>query len=581
MVTNSEIADLFEELADLTRIADGSSQSFRARAYQAATKTIRHLPQPVADLSEPQLRGISGIGKSTASYIREYVETGRLGRLDSLRKQYPPDFQELVRVPGLGPKRAVTLREALGVDSVDALIEALDARSVRELSGFGRKTEENLRRSIERLGWSGKERRTPILVAMKEAQRLVNDLKTLPGVDRVAYAGSLRRFRETVADLDILVATSDSGVTARLLRDRSWVGSVLAAGETKTSVLTHSGLQVDVRMVPEHQWGAALLYFTGSKEHNIRLRRLAIEQEWVLSEYALYHSETEEVIAQQTEQDIYRALGMAWVPPPIREDQGEVEESLGGRLPDLVEEGDLRGDLHVHTDMSGDGQEPLQAMLDKAVAKGLEYIAITDHAEDLAINGVGREAMLGQRHYIHRLRPEYPTLHILHGAELNIGRDGSLDYDLEFLMGYDWCVASVHSYFDLPREEQTARVITAMAHPAVDVIGHLQGRRIGRRPPIDLDIGAILEAAELTGTALEINSNLDRLDVSAEVLLQAQGRPVLFVISSDAHDTGEMDQTAWGVLQAKRGRVVRDRIANTWPADRFLDWTRTRRATSS
>lgn len=578
MTSNADIAAVFDELAALTRIADGTAQSFRARAYESAAKTIRGLPRPVAELSAADLRRVPGIGKSTASMIREYVEHGRLGRLETLRNEYPPAFQELVRIPGLGPKRAVSLRTALGVGSVDALIVALDSRTVRELPGFGRKTEENLRRAIDRLGWSGKERRTPILEAMREAQRLVADLRRLPGVDRAAYCGSLRRFRDTVADLDLLVATSDPSSVARRLVRRSWIREVIGSGDTKTSVLTHTGLQVDVRMIPERQWGAALLYFTGSKEHNIRLRRLAIERGWVLSEYALYESGTEAVVAQQTEADIYRALGMDWVPPPIREDQGEIEEALGGRLPDLVVESDLRGDLHVHSDMSGDGQDSLEAMLDKAAAKGLEYIAITDHAENLAINGVGRDEMLAQRRHIGRLRTHYPGLRILHGAELNIGRDGSLDYDDAFLMDYDWCVASVHSHFDLSREEQTARVITAMAHPAVDVVGHLQGRRIGRRPPIDLDVGAVLEAAELTGTAIEINSYLDRLDATVEVLLQARGRDVLFIISSDAHNTGELDQTVWGVLQAQRGRVSRDMVANSWPVDRFLAWARVRRS---
>lgn len=576
-MTNAEIAAVFDELAALTRIADGTAQSFRARAYESATKTIRGLPEPAADLSAADLRRVPGIGKSTASMIREYVESGRLGRLETLREEYPPAFQELVRIPGLGPKRAVALRAALGVDSVDALLVALDSRAVRELPGFGRKTEENLRRAIDRLGWAGKERRTPILVATREAQRLVADLSQLPGVDRAAYCGSLRRFRDTVADLDLLVATSDPSSVARRLSRRPWISEVIGSGDTKTSVLTHAGLQVDVRVVPERQWGAALLYFTGSKEHNIRLRRLAIERGWVLSEYALYESGTEAVVAQQTEADIYRALGMEWVPPPIREDQGEIEEALGGRLPDLVVESDVRGDLHVHSDMSGDGQDSLEAMLDKAVAKGLEYIAITDHAENLAINGVGRDEMLAQRRHIARLRTHYPGLRILHGVELNIGRDGSLDYDHAFLMDYDWCVASVHSHFDLPREEQTVRVISAMAHPAIDVIGHLQGRRIGRRPPIDLEVGAVLEAAELTGTALEINSHLDRLDATVEVLLQARGRDVRFIISSDAHNTGELDQTAWGVLQAQRGRVSRDMIANSWPVDRFVAWARERR----
>ena len=577
MATNAEVAALFDELALLTRIADGSAQSFRARAYEAAVKTIEGLPQPVAELSEPELRRVSGIGKSSASSIREYVETGRVAKLDRLREKYPPRFRELVRVPGLGPKRAVLLRKALGVDSVESLLVALDAEAIRDLPGFGPKTEENLRRAIERLGWVGKDRRTPILEAMRQAQRLVSDLRMLSGVEDAAYCGSLRRFRDTVADLDILVATSDPASVSRRLVESGWIRQVIGSGDTKTSVLMHSGLQVDVRMVPRHQWGAAILYFTGSKEHNIRLRRLAIERGWVLSEYALYEAGTGAVVAEQTEEAIYEALGLPWIPPTVREDQGEIEAARAGGLPDLVVDGDLRGDLHVHTDMSGDGDDSLEAMLDTAAGMGLGYIAVTDHAENLAINGVGRPEMLAQRRRIAELRGRYPDMRILHGVELNIGRDGSLDYDRAFLMDYDWCVASVHSYFDLAREHQTARLITAMGHPAVDVIGHLQGRRVGRRPGIDLDIGAVLDAAEITGTAIEINSHLDRLDAPVEALLQARGREVHFVISTDAHRVGELAQSRWGIRQAQRGWVDPDMIANTWPARRFLAWARERR----
>ena len=577
MVTNAEVAALFEELALLTRIADGSPQSFRARAYEAAVKTLERLPVRVGELSEPELRRIPGIGKSSASKIREYVKTGRIARLDRLRDEYPPEFQQLIRVPGLGPKRAVRLRAELGVDSVDRLLAALDSQSVRQLPGFGPKTEENLRRAVDRLGWSGKDRRTPILEAMRLARRLASEIRKLPAVEDARYCGSLRRFRDTVADLDILVATSAPGSVRDRLVEMGWVRQVIGAGDTKTSVLTHSGLQVDVRMIPVVQWGAAILYFTGSKEHNIHLRRLAKDRDWILSEYALYEAGSGAVVAQETEEAIYEALGLVWIPPTIREDQGEIEAARAGNLPDLVTDGDLRGDLHVHTDMSGDADDSLEEMLDAASNLGLEYVAITDHAENLAINGVGRPEMLAQRRRIAGVQKGYPEMRILHGVELNIGRDGSLDYDHRFLMDYDWCVASVHSYFDLPREEQTARIVGALRHPAVDVIGHLHGRRVGRRPGIELDIGAVLDAAELTGTALEINSHLDRLDPPAEVLLQARGRDVRFVISTDAHRTAELRQSKWGIRQAQRGWVERDSVANTWPRRRFLAWARQRR----
>ena len=576
-MTNTEVAALFEEMALLARIKDGSAQSFRARAYDAAAKALEGLPQRVAELSGGDLQRISGIGKSSASYIREYVESGRIAKLDQLREEFPPEFRELVRVPGLGPKRAVMLRRALGVDSVASLIAALEAEAIRQLPGFGAKTEENLRRAIDRLGWSGKDRRTPILTAMRHARRIVSEIRMLPGVQQAAYCGSLRRFRDTVADLDILVATSDPVPVARRLVEMGWISQVLGSGETKTTVLTHTGLQVDVRMVPKQEWGAAILYFTGSKEHNIRLRRLAIDRGWVLSEYSLHEADGGAVVAQEAEHEVYEALGLPWIPPTIREDRGEIEAAQAGGLPQLVGDGDLRGDLHVHTDMSGDGDDPLEAMLDKASSLGLEYVAITDHAEDLAINGVGKPEMLAQRRRIASLQERYPAMRILHGVELNIGKDGSLDYDHDFLMDYDWCVASVHSYFDLPIEQQTARLVRAIRHPAVDVIGHLQGRRIGRRPGIELDVGTVLEAAEATGTAIEINSHLDRLDATVEVLLQAGGRQVYFVISTDAHRAAELEQSKWGIRQAQRGWLDRYRVANTWPLARFLGWSRRRR----
>lgn len=575
MVANMELAALFGEMAALVKIADGSTQSFRARAYEAAAKTLEGLPTGAAELSETELKKLPGIGGATAAKIREYADSGRIAKLEQLREEFPSEFRALVNVPGLGPKRAVQLRDALGVGSAEELAAALEAGAVRELPGFGERMEANLRRAMQRLGMSGKERRTPILAAMKEAEWLVAEVRALPGVEAALCCGSLRRFRDTVADLDILVGTSDSGAVTERLVNLGWIQRVIASGGAKTSVVSQSGLQVDVRMVPTRRWGAAVLYFTGSQAHNIRLRQLAIRRGWSLNEYALSDADTGEEIAAETEEEIYAALGLPWIPPPIREDRGEIEAGQGGGLPDLVTDGDLRGDLHVHTDLSGDGEHSLEAMLAAAAEMGLEYIAVTDHAENLAINGASREEMLAQRRRIAALQEDYPGMRILHGAELNIAPDGSLDYDRDFLMGYDWCVASVHSYFDLPAAEQTERLAAAIRHPAVNAVGHLLGRRIGRRPGIEVDVEAVLDAAESTGTAIEINSHLDRLDAPVEVLWQARDRPgVRFVVSTDAHRVGELAQSRWGVLQAQRGWVDKSKVANTWPLGRFLDWVR-------
>ena len=573
MASNLELAGLFAEMAKLTKIADGSAQSFRARAYESAANTLEGLGESAEQMSQAELMELKGIGKASASRIKEFVETGSVAKLEELRAAFPPEFLELVRIPGLGPKTALLLRDELAVGSVAELKVALDNEALRDLPGLGKKTEENLVRAVERLGLTGKDRRTPILDAMAEARRLVAELEVVPGVDAVQFCGSLRRFRDTVADLDILVATDDGAAVVERLVGLASVRETMASGETKTSVLTHSGLQVDVRIVRMDQWGAASMYFTGSKDHNIRLRQLAIEKSWLLNEYALSDAESGEVVASEAEDEIYEALGLPYILPPLREDRGEIEAGLANELPNVIQDGELRGDLHVHTDMSGDGDHSLVAMLDAAVEAGLEYIAITDHAENLTINGVGKEEMLAQRERIAELQPNYPSMRILHGTELNIAADGTLDYDFDFLMGYDWCVASVHSHFDLDSEQQTVRLIQAMQHPAVNVIGHLIGRRVGKRPGIEIDVEAVLTAAELTGTAIEINSHLDRLDAPVEVLWQAKGRNVHFVISTDSHRTTELAQSRWGIRQAQRGWVDKNMIANTWPQSRFIEWS--------
>jgi len=579
MVSNRELAALFDELASLLKIADGNPQSFKARAYETAARTLDTLELPAAEMLASDLTKLKGIGKSSAAKVREVVETGTMERLVALRAQFPPAFLDLVRVPGLGPKTALMIRERLGIGDVEGLAAAIADEQLRELPGLGAKTEEKLAKALTRLGTAGKDRRTPILDAMAMARRIIDELAPMGQVERIEYCGSLRRFRETVADVDILVATTDPAPVAERLSTLAFVTEVIGSGPTKTSVITQRGLQVDLRLVEPGQWGAATLYFTGSKAHNIRLRQLAIERGWTLNEYALAEQDGGAAVAAETEEGIYRALDLPWIPPTVREDTGEIEAGLANQLPEFVTWDDLRGDLHVHTSMSGDGDHSLWEMLGAAVERGLEYVAITDHAEDLSINGVDQAAMLEQRAVIEGLAAEYPSLTILHGAELNIGRDGGVDYNPDFLSTFDWGVASVHSLFDLDVEQQTVRVIAAMRNPAVNVIGHLFGRRIGKRPGIELVDDAVIEAAALTGTAIEINSHLDRLDAPTEFLRKAMANPdVLFVISTDSHRTSELWQSRWGALHAQRGWVTRDRVANTWPLGRFVEWAASQRA---
>ncbi len=578
--TNRDVARLLREYADLLKLEEGSAQSFRVRAYERAVDAVRELVTDVADMTAASLQKVDGIGASSARKIREYVETGAISSLDKLRSAYPRDLVALTRIPGMGPKTVIQVREALGVENLDDLKRAIAGQRLRELPGLGARSEEKIARAIERLGLHGKDQRTPIINALAVATAMVDRLRELPDVQRIEYCGSLRRFRDTIGDIDILVASRTPGPVMDAFVAHSDVEEVIGHGETKSSIVTAAGLQVDLRVVAPAEFGAALMYFTGSKSHNIALRQRAIERGWTLNEYALADAETEEVISARTENAIYMALGLRYIPPELREGIGEVEAAAAGALPKLVDESHIRGDLHVHSTWSGDGRSSLEDMVATAAARGLEYIAITEHGEDLAINGLSREEVRAEREVIDELRAAYPNMAILHGAELNIGPDGGLDYDDDFLMEFDWCVASVHSHFDLDEAAQTARVLRAMAHPAVSVIGHLTGRRIGRRPGIELDGDAVFAAAAETGTALEINCHLDRLDVPADMLRRARTVDGLrFVISTDAHHTSEFANVRWGVANARRGWIERSAVANTLPRERFLRWAAAARST--
>ncbi|MGD2051642.1 MAG: DNA polymerase/3'-5' exonuclease PolX [Acidimicrobiia bacterium] len=577
MSRNREVARVLGELAALLVLDEQSRQAFRVRAYEKAQQAVAGLDRDVASMSDGELLAVDGLGKGTVARIREYLDTGSIARLDELRLAYPPSVVELTRIPGLGPKSVHLLRERLGVESVADLEQAIAANALRDLPGMGARSEGKIAGAVARLGLHGKDRRTPIAEALPIARELVAALREVPAVRHVTYCGSLRRFRETIGDVDIVVASTRPGAVMDAFVALPQVQQVLVHGDTKTSILTAGGIQVDLRVVAPSQLGAALVYFTGSKEHNIELRQRAIDRGLLLNEYAL--SDGDRVVGSRTEKAVYRGLGLPFIAPELREGHGEVAAAAEGSLPRLVTEDDIRGDLHVHSTWSGDGRSALEDMVAAAAGRGLAYVAITEHGEDLTINGLSREEVGRERRIIEELRGAYPGLHILHGAELNIGPDGSLDYDTDFLLGLDWGVASVHSHFDLPQARQTERVLAAMAHPAVNVIGHLTGRRIGHRPGIDLDPAAVFAAAADTGTALEINCHLDRLDIPADLLRQAAAVDgVRFLIDTDAHHTSELANVTWGVAVARRGWVDKATIANTWPADRFLAWARSGRS---
>jgi DNA polymerase (family 10) len=568
--TKQDILDMLRELAELTMLEEGDPQSFRVRAYESAAQGVEAQAVDLAKLTAKDLEKIDGVGKSTAAKIRELLETGKVQKLVDLREKHPPAIVALLRIQGLGPKALKRLRAELGVTSIDDLRQVLADHKLRALKGFGQKSEDKLAESLGRLDAQGAAGRTPISVALPLATRILARLLEVPGVTHASYCGSLRRFSETIGDVDVVVAASAAEPVMEALVSMNVVDRILVRGEGKTSVVTHRGTQVDLRVVQAHQLGAAKLYFTGSKGHNIKLRMRALARGWTLNEYALSEIEGGKVVASETEEQIYEALGLVWIPPVLREDAGEIEAAEKGALPRPI--GDVIGDFHVHTSLSGDAKSSIEEVVAAAKARGHRVLAITDHAEG-TVSGVGREAFLEQRAKLRALQAQLgDSLRLLHGVELNIGPRGELDYDAEFRRGFDWCLASVHDHFELDRAAQTHRIVTAMKDPAVRMIGHLSARMIGGRPPIDLDLDAVFSAAEATGTALEVNGALPRLDMSVEALRRARERQVTFVLTSDAHEVAELDRVRFAALNAERAWIGPDRVANAWSPERLRAW---------
>jgi len=569
--TKQDVLDMLQELAELTLVDEGEPQSFRVRAYESAAQAIGAQATDLGKLTVAELQRIDGIGKSTAEKIRELLETGKVAKLEGLRQKHPRSVVELLRIQGLGPKALKRLRAELGVQSIEDLRGAIADHRLSALKGFGTKSEDNLARALARLEEQGPLKRTPISVALPLATRIVARLAEIPGVMHASTCGSLRRFSETIGDVDIVVASSDAEAVMAVVVTMPAVDRVLVRGASKTSVVTRRGTQIDVRVVAPAQLGAALLYFTGSKGHNIKLRQRALARGWTLNEYALAELEGGKVIASETEEEIFHALGLPFIPPVLREDVGEIEAAEAGKLPRPMPA--IGGDFHVHTTVSGDGRSPLEEMVAAARARGYRALAITDHAEG-TLSGVGRDALLEQRSRLRALQAELgDSFKLLHGVELNIGPSGELDYDLEFRRSFDWCLASVHDHFDLDRAAQTRRIVTAMQDPTVRMIGHPSARMIGGRPPIELDYDELFAAAEATGTALEINGGLPRLDLSVEALRRGRDRQkVTFVLTSDAHQAAELERVRYAALNAERAWVDPTRVMNTWDGDRLVAW---------
>jgi DNA polymerase (family 10) len=562
---NEQVAALLREYAELTVITGGDV--FRVRNYEKAARSIRGWPEDVGQLDLKALRAIPGVGASIAAKIAEFNQTGAIKALDELRAKIPAGVLELTRVPGLGPKRALQLSRELGVQSVDDLAAAIKAGRLDGLAGFGAKSEERIAAGIE-VYRQGRER-VLLDVALRTATAMVTELTPLS--QRCAYAGSLRRWRETIGDIDILAAADDS---APLMAAFSAGHEVVASGPAKTTVRTASGLTADLRVVPLDAWGAALQYFTGSAAHNVAIRQIAIKQKLKLSEYGLFDADTDELIVSRTEEEVYARLGLGWIPPALREDRGEIEAAAQGRIPSLVRENDLRGDLHTHTDLT-DGVASLETMVGAARRRGYEYYAITDHAPDLIMQRMTDEKMLAQRDQVRALTADLTEgLELLHGTELNIGPDGSVDWGADFLAGFDICVASVHSHFEQSRAEMTRRFLAACENPHVNVIGHPLTRRIGKRPVVEVDFAELFRACARTGTALEINASPQRLDLPSDHIRAARDAGVRFAIDSDAHSVSDLGNMPYGVGTAQRGWLTADDVINTWPLDRLRTFLR-------
>lgn len=560
-VHNADIAAVFEEIAD--RLEIQGANPFRIRAYRNAARTLGELPQSARSLLEKgeDLTRLPGIGDDLAEKVREIVTTGRCSLLERLRRDLPPAVTELLRIPGLGPKRVKTLYHDLEVQTVEQLVRAARDGRIRALPGFGEKTELNILQAVE--AHASQTRRFKLAVAAQYADALAAFLQAVPGVGQVTLAGSFRRMRETVGDLDILVTAAAGSPVMQRFTGYDEVAEVLSAGTTRASVVLKSGLQVDLRVVAQASYGAALCYFTGSKAHNIAIRRIAQKLGLKVNEYGVFRGS--ERIAGEDEASVYKSVGLPWIPPELREDRGEIEAARGGRLPRLMEFADLRGDLHAHT-RATDGHDSLRDMALAAKALGLEYLAITEHSRHLAVaHGLDPLRLARQGDEIDRLNPELDGISLLKGIEVDILEDGSLDLPDEVLGRLDLVVGAVHSQFHLSRAKQTQRILRAMDHPHFTLLAHPSGRLIDKREPYDVDMLRIIRHAKDRGCFLELNAHPDRLDLLDSHCQMAKEEGVLVSINSDAHSTFDFSNLKYGVGQARRGWLEKDDVLNTRP----------------
>ena len=567
-LTNAQIAAAFDELGDLYEL-DGAV-SYRVIAYRTAAKAVRESSVSVVGLSrEGRVTELSGVGKTLEEKIKALDETGDIPTSKKLRDKFPTGLISVMHLPGFGPKRARRLYDELGIDSLDALRAAAEQQKIRGLRGFGAKVEEQLLKTLAESPEGGPAPRILLSRAQNIAEQIVGALRSHPAAERVEVAGSLRRQADSVKDLDIIATAQDPVALSAALAELPLVESVLSAGDAGARVLTHSGMKVDLRVVEPDQFGNVLQHFTGSKAHNVALREAAVRRGLHVSEYGILDDETGETLRCATEEEVYERLGLEFIPPELREGRGELEAAASGALPRLLTEEDIRGDLHCHTTLS-DGRQTLEQMAEAALARGLEYLAVTDHS---ASHGFGDhvtpEALEARIEEVHALNATLDGLELLAGTEVNILTDGSLDYEDELLARLDWVIASVHTSFSMGEREMTDRMVAAIEHPLVDAIGHPTGRKIETRPPYALDIERVIEAAARTGTMIEINAAPDRRDLNELHARAAAAAGVNVLVNTDAHSARNFGLLPYGIATARRAWLTPEQVANTRPWAEF------------
>lgn len=581
-LTNREIADIFAKVADMLEIRGDIIH--RVLSYRRASETIRDLPRDLhAIAAEGGLTELPNIGKTLAEKIEEMLNTGELEFYNRLAQEIPPSLVDVMHINGVGPKKAALFWKELNITTVEALKEAAEGGKLRDLPRMGEKSEKQVLAGIEAL--SRRTGRTPLGVALPAAQAILDQLLALPGAIEGAIAGSIRRGRPTIGDVDLLVASDDAAPIMDVFVNLPNVARVLGHGPTKSSIELLNGLQVDLRVLEKARWGTALNYFTGSQAHNIRMRELALAKGYSLNEHALrpldadgnmIDDESQHVLCA-TEEELYERVGLPYIPSELREDSGEIEAAQKGKLPNLIVLDDIQADLHMHTTWS-DGKLSVREMAEEAKRRGRKYIVITDHSAYSAIaNGLNAERLLQQQQEVRQVDAGMgPDFRVFHGVEMDIRSDGTLDLPDEVLAQLDFVIASLHFSLQQERSVITRRVLNAIENPHVDLIGHLRGQLIEQREPADLDIDAVFAAAKKHGTALEINANPMRLDMDAQLARRAVEMGIPIAIDTDAHSAEQMDLLYFGVMTARRGWVEAENVINTWPVERFMNWIESR-----